>query len=406
MSVQQLISYPNPAVVVGGGLTALGTMRALGRRGIDVYLILDGSGTAHYSKYCKRSLSAIGMKYDRGILKSVLKELGRSFSRRVVVYPTSDVDTINLAELKDELPDDYCFVVGDKEPVKMLVNKRDFYEALARQGVDHPKTYFPETIMDAQLIAQEVEYPVFVRPAISQLFSQAFPAAGKGFIAYSPRDLVAFYELSEKHGIEVMFQEIITGPPTNSYQLEGYYGIDHLPRVLFARQRLRIWPPGFGNTTLCVSIPMRVLDNEKRTINQFIKNISYNGLASAEFKKDDRDGSLKLLEINARPWWHIWLSGACGADILFLSYLDATGEKTEYTEKYEEGVKSTYFTNDLMAAGKMFLNGNLSLREWASSLVGTRKSAFLSKTDPTPFFMQLVTEGSLLAGKIAKKKPS
>jgi len=401
-----LTSYPNPVVVIGGGLTALGTTRALGRRGIDVYLVLDRSETAHYSKYCKTSLSTMGKKHDRNTLKSLLRKMAKSFSRRAVVYPTSDVGAINLAELKDELPDDYCFVVGDKGPLKILVNKSDFYKTLAQQRVNHPKTYFPESTKDAQLISEEAEYPVFIRPAITQLFSQAFPTAGKGFIAYSLRDLMAFYELSEKHGIEVMFQEIVPGPPTNSYQLEGYYSADYQPKVLFARQRLRIWPPGFGNTTLCVSIPMRVLDNEKRTINQFIKNISYNGLASAEFKKDDRDGSLKLLEINARPWWHIWLSGACGADILFLSYLDATGEKTEYTEKYEEGVKSTYFTNDLMAAGKMFLNGNLSLREWASSLVGTRKSAFLSKTDPTPFFMQLVTEGSLLAGKIAKKKPS
>lgn len=396
----------DPVVVVGGGLTALGTMRVFGRRGIDVYLVLDSSETAHYSKYCKKSFSAMGMKYDRSILKSLLRKIGRSFSRRVVVYPTSDIDTINLAELKDELPDDYCFVVGDKGPVKTLVNKSDFYKALAQNRVNHPKTYFPQTITDAQLIAQETEYPVFVRPAISQLFSQAFPTVGKGFIAYSPRDLMVFFKLSEKHGIEVMLQEIVPGPPTNSYQLEGYYSADHQPRVLFARQRLRIWPPGFGNTTLCISIPVRKLDNEKRTINQFIKNISYNGLASAEFKKDDRDGSLKLLEINARPWWHVWLSGACGADILFLSYLDAIGEKTEYTEEYEEGVKSTYFTNDVMAAGKMFLNGNLGLREWVSSLVGTRKSAFFSKTDPAPFFMQLMTEGSLLAGKLGIKKPS
>jgi len=401
-----LRSYPNPVVVVGGGLTALGTMRALGRQGIDVYLVLDRSETAHYSKYCKKSLSAIGMKHDRSILKSLLRKMGRSFSRRAVVYPTSDIDTINLAELKDELPDDYYFVVGDKGPVEMLVNKKDFYEALAQRGVDHPKTYFPENMKDAQVIAQEAEYPIFVRPAITQLFSQAFRTAGKGFIAHSPRDLMVFYELSEKHGIEVMFQEIIPGSPTNSYQLEGYYGTDHQPKALFARQRLRIWPPGFGNTTLCVSIPIRELDNEKRTINQFIKNIGYNGLASAEFKKDDRDGLLKLLEINARPWWHIWLSGACGADILFLSYLDTIGEKTEYTEQYEEGVKSIYFANDLMAAGKMILNGDLGLREWAFSLMGARRFAFFSRTDLAPFFMQLMTEGSLLAGKIAKKKAS
>jgi D-aspartate ligase len=96
---------------------------------------------------------------------------------------------------------------------------------------------------------------------------------------------VNYYSLATQHGIDAMFQEIISGPPTNSYQLEGYYNAKNNPIVLFARQRLRIWPPSFGNTTLCVSTPMANLTREKESINKLIAAIGYNGLASAEFKK-------------------------------------------------------------------------------------------------------------------------
>jgi len=390
----------NPVIVVGGGLTALGMLRAFGERGIDVYLITDKNDTACYSKFCKRSFAATGLRSNRSILKSLLNNIGKTLSKRAVIYPTSDLNTLNLAELKDELPDDYCFVVGDKEPVKILVNKGKFYRALAQSGINYPKTYFPETIKDAKIIGGQVKYPVFIRPAITQLFSHAFTTSTKGFKAHSSRELMKFYSLSMKHGIEVMFQEIIPGPPTNSYQLEGYYDINYKPKILFARQRLRIWPPDFGNTTLCVSIPISELDSEKNKVNQFIKDIGYNGLASAEFKKDNRDGVLKLLEINARPWWHFWLSKACGADIIFVSYLNAIGEKTEYTEQYKIGIKSTFFVHDVMAAGKMMLTKNIRMSEWVSSLAGIRQFAFLSKKDPTPFFMELVAKDFPLAHKM------
>jgi D-aspartate ligase len=395
--------YVNPVVVLGEGLTALRTVRTFGKRGIDAYLVLEGRDVAHYSKYCKKSFSARGMRRNQNILKTLLKKIAKRCSKRVVVYPTSDLDAVNLADLKEDMPDDYCFVVGEKEPVRTLVDKSRFYKALAQHGIDHPKTYFPETAKDTQKIAGDVKYPIFIRPAVTQLFSQVFDSNSKGFIAYSPRELLKFYSLSKEHGIEMMIQEIIPGPPTNSYQLEGYYNTDHNPTVLFARQRLRIWPPDFGNTTLCVSIPMAELEDEKNSINFFMEKIGYHGLGSAEFKKDDRDGALKLLEINARPWWHFWLSGECGPDIVFLSYLDAIGEKNEYTEHYEIGVKSMHCVNDMVSAGKMFLNGSISLQEWAHSLKGIRQFAFLSADDSAPFFMELATRCSSLLGTISKK---
>lgn len=387
-------NFRNPVVVLGESLSALGVVRAFGKRGIDVYLIMEKKGAAAaFSKYCKKSLVAPGMGRDRRILKNLLIKIGKSLSRRAVVYPTSDLAALNLSELKNDLPDDYHFVVGDKQPVEILVNKKKFYKALNRNGICYPVTYFPEDVKDVRRIGAKISYPVFIRPSITQLFNQVLGTHGKGFIAYSPRELTDYYRLATRYGIEVMFQEIIPGPPSNSYQLEGYYDKDNRPTILFARQRLRIWPPDFGNTTLCVSIPLAKLAKEKNIVNQFIRTIGYYGLMSAEFKKDERDGVLKFLEINARAWWHFWLSGRCGADIIFSSYLDAIGEKTEYAQGYETGIKSICFISDLMAAANMFLNGNLSLQEWVSSLLGTRQFAFFERNDLSPFVIDCATQG-------------
>ena len=110
---------------------------------------------------------------------------------------------------------------------------------------------------------------------------------------------------------------------------------------------------------------------------------------SAEFKKDQRDGTLKLLEINARPWWHCWLSGKCGVDIIFSAYLDALGEKSPYSEQYKEGIESIYLALDAAASLKMFLAGDLNLKTWMVSLLDSKIFAFYEKGDSFPLIKDL-----------------
>ena len=42
-------------------------------------------------------------------------------------------------------------------------------------------------------------------------------------------------------------------------------------------------------------------------IGEFLKKIGYNGMMSADFKRDPADGRLKLLDVNVRLWLHFWL---------------------------------------------------------------------------------------------------
>lgn len=384
--------FKNPVVVLGGGLAGLWLLRAFGRRGIDTYLVADRKDAALFSKYCRRAFIFPSMRRNLYALKKFLEKMRNNLNRRAVIYPTSDLDALNLSKLKDELYDDFHFVVGDQDSVRLLVDKSRFYRALDQNGMSFPVTYFPEDVEDVRRIGAKITYPTFIKPSITQLFNAVF-GSGKGFIANSSRELIDYYQLATKHGIGVLFQEIIPGPPNNSYQLEGCYDKTYSPIVLFARQRLRVWPLDFGNTTLCVSIPLKELAKEKGMVNKLIRIIGYQGLMSAEFKEDARDGILKLLEINARAWWHFWLSAKCGADIIFSSYLDAIGEKTKLNEKYETGVKSVYFLADSGISVKMFLRGDLGFSSWVSSLKGPKEYTFLQRDDLAPFVMDSANLG-------------
>ena len=68
----------------------------------------------------------------------------------------------------------------------------------------------------------------------------------------------------------------------------------------------------------------------------------------------------KILEINARVWFHSWLSAKCGGNIFLSSYLDAIGEKIESKQEYATGVKSIYIDYDIKSARTMFQRGELT----------------------------------------------
>jgi predicted ATP-grasp superfamily ATP-dependent carboligase len=375
----------NPVFAIGGNINSVKIAQKFSKDGIESYLLTDKkTDIALKSKYWKAKFIA-SRPWDSQFLINQLKNMAKKTAKRPVVYPITDLDALNLSKVKDLLKDDFHLVVGDREATETFVDKQKFYKALSKTDIKFPATYFPNDLASAKKIGKILTYPVFIRPSITQKFAKIF-GVDKGFIANSLKKLLNYYKLATSKKVEVMFQEIIPGPPTCSYQLEGYFNKEYNPTGLFARQRLRIYPPNFGNTTLCVSTPLSQLNHESKQITKLLKDLKYSGLASAEFKKDPRDNQYKLLEINARVWLHYWLSAQCGVDILNSSYLDALGQKIKYTQNYTSGIKSLYLYNDLLVLAQKLPKGKLNIFKWISSFSGVKQTALFNKNDLLPFF--------------------
>ena len=59
---------------------------------------------------------------------------------------------------------------------------------------------------------------------------------------------------------------------------------------------------------------------------------------SIEFKKDERDGVFKLLEINPRIWGYNYLATRAGIDFPYLAVRIAGGENIPVHSEYDKGV--------------------------------------------------------------------
>lgn len=381
--------FKNPAIVLGGGTTTgLGAIRCLGRSGVEVYYLGEDKEIAVYSKYCKKYFILPRISHDKSELAKALLKIRDQTRDTPVLFPSSDSYALNLSDLIDKL-NGYHLPAPKSDVIKILINKRKFYQSLVEYKIHHPTTRFPENLEDLTKTAKQMSYPVFIKPSISHAFAKHYHR--KGFLAHSQRELLRYWTSIKKTGFDALVQEIVPGPPASHAFLDGYCDKHSNPKALFARRRLRMWPLAFGNSSLCTSIPVSEIAPLKETLFRYLKSINYHGIFSAEFKRDERDGVFKLLEINSRTSaWFNTLSAKCGVNLMLIAYLDAIGVTTEYTEEYEANVKWVFLTADVRASTKLYLNGDMTLRKWISSMQGKKDYLSYAKDDLRPFITNLL----------------
>jgi predicted ATP-grasp superfamily ATP-dependent carboligase len=128
----------------------------------------------------------------------------------------------------------------------------------------------------------------------------------------------------------------------------------------------------------------------KVSLENYLKKLKYHGIFDAEFKKDQRDDSFKLLEINARSWWQNSFPTKCGINIVLIAYLDAMGKETDYSETYRAGVRWLFFVNDIFSSMELLQRKQINVYEWVSTYRKIRDFAYLAVDDPLPWIMSFI----------------
>jgi predicted ATP-grasp superfamily ATP-dependent carboligase len=117
---------------------------------------------------------------------------------------------------------------------------------------------------------------------------------------------------------------------------------------------------------------------------RFLSGIRYRGLANVEFKRDARDGRLKLVECNARFTAPQELFVRCGLDTASLIYNDLVGLPLPEHFDYKQGVRLWYPWRDFMAFRQLNRMGELTFVEWIKSVWHWQALPYFHPTDPMP----------------------
>jgi predicted ATP-grasp superfamily ATP-dependent carboligase len=316
---------------------------------------------------------------------------------RAVLVPCSDHWVMAAARLDPELRERFPASVARPEVLEQFVDKGRFAETLVDLSVAHPWSRVVEVPEDLDTIPEGGFEAAFLKPRDSVRFFGTFGV--KAFSAANRSELKALLTKVTAAGMGVIVQEYIPGPASNHYFVDGFTDRLGVVRAFFARQRLRMYPPRFGNSTFMRSVPLAEVDGALVQLERLLAETDYRGIFSAEFKLDLRDRVFKLLEVNTRAWWYVEFAARCGVDVCSMSYRDALDQDVENEDSYRIGRTCVYPYPDFFACRTLRHAGQLTLGSWARSWVTAAQPVF-RWSDPWP---AVAASAGILAGKAANK---
>jgi D-aspartate ligase len=384
MSLQ--IDSSTPVVILRSGHHGgLGIARSLGRLGVPVYSV-DATWwePAFASRYCRRRflLDVENQPPDAGV--AALRNIAREVGGRPVLLPTTDQVCSWVAENDRALRDDFRFPIQDAALVHTLCDKSRMQELARQSGVPTALSVTPRSKEDIARFIEGAVFPVMVKETGGGRLRCR--AGGSKFLVETPREL---FDLCEKAGDfadpNLMIQEFIPG---DDWMFDGYF--DASSECLFGMTgtKIRRFPAKTGVTSLGICLPNETVF---QTTTNFMRAIGYHGILDIGYRRDSRDGSYKVLDVNPRIGCTFRLFAADGLDVARVLYMDLTGQPVPNAGT-AAGRKWLVEDFDFFSALRSWREGSLSLKEWIQSLAGVQEAACFALDDPLPFLMMGVTD--------------
>jgi D-aspartate ligase len=247
---------------------------------------------------------------------ALVAEICEALPHGAVAFPTHDE---YLVAVNRSAPASLRLPFGPRELIEPIQAKRFQYEAAARAGVMLPATFHPADEEDAVRAAAMLRYPAVMKPSQGAGFKRrhGIPLV----VATGPDELVEAYRLGAEFA--PMLQERIPGGDEALWTVGSYVAADGAVPGIFCGRKLLQAPAGVGTCRVGVAEwDEEAVDGARRLLHA----LGFHGISQVEYKRDPRDGTLRLMEVNARLWqWHS-LAAACGVDLVQMAYRDAVGE--------------------------------------------------------------------------------
>jgi predicted ATP-grasp superfamily ATP-dependent carboligase/thymidylate kinase len=290
--------------------SAVAIIRSLGRKGYRVVAAdFNPKSLGFRSRYANEKVVYPAPENDPDAFCDFILETVKSLGVDLII-PVTDLTQQPLANARAEFAGKCKLAIASQAALDVVTDKDKTVELAQQLGVPVPKTFTVYTIAEAQALAEELGWPVVVKPQISRLLRQ-----GEGIEKYKVTYAGNSDELAKTMGefegrCAVLLQRYLPG--------EGH-GVELLlhegrPLAAFQHHRLREVPVTGGPSSYRESF---LLDPQLYDYSvRMMQTLRWTGLAMVEFKVGD--GRAELMEINGRVWGSLPLAVASGVDFPFL----------------------------------------------------------------------------------------
>jgi len=328
-----------PVVVLNTHHSGLAIARGLAPLGVRV---IGLTAVPEFPGNCSRYLEyrAAPDSFADGVpLLEYLRNLARELGKRALLLPTRDHDINFISRNRGAL--DECFLIGLLPPdaIERVMNKDVMAAAARGAGLSVPSGVTVRDPADLHA-ARALRFPCVCKPLYASQWRRAdiWEAVGRQKAARveSFAQLEAYYRAFSHLDPVVTVQEWIEGGEHNLQIFGSYCTPEHEVAAFFtARKRLQ-YPPLAGTGIVVEALPLPELEEPSRAL---LRSLAFEGISEIEFKRDDRDGRLYLIEVNPRHWDQHGLGTAVGVNLSEALYRGVTGQPMRVMRQSTERVR-------------------------------------------------------------------
>jgi predicted ATP-grasp superfamily ATP-dependent carboligase len=374
-------SRPRGAIILGGSHGAIALARVLARQGLDVWFLTDNTPLPRFSRAVAhwRPLPNVQDPDAIDALEGIVRQ---EKLEGYLLIPAADADVKFAGQVHARLSKQLKLLLPDWSSLQWAADKSKTYQRAAELGLAVPDIYPVRSKRDAA--SMPMRFPAALTPSM-RLASNRF-THDKVWRADDWDSFVRLYaEAASLVGAEnIVVQELLPGGGECQLSYAGLWWQGR-PITSFMARRTRQYPVDFSYTSTFVE----TIDAEdvRKAGEAFLSSIGHHGLCEIEFKRDPRNGALKLLDVNPRPWSWLGLADAAGIDFGAAIVALASGHKSPAMQA-RRGVAWMFGQRDPVVAFQLALSGQLDIGDWLVSLTRARTFATFSWRDPLPGLME------------------
>ena len=340
-------------------------MRDLERRGVRAIGVDCFAGNQGFRSRYGRSYLCPNPDLEYAEWVAYMRSLSRDLGARPVIVPAADIFVSALGRSAQDLAAHYTFSPASVAVQARLVTKEQQYALAAKAGFPCPLTSYIESRDGLDKFCAEARFPCLLKPLSHREWETLPPEnplhGKKVATADTAAELRALYLHAESLRPRAIAQEIIVGADDLKFCYLSVYGSDGERLGYCVVRELRSYPIQFGSA----SIVEPVVDDEIAGLcDRFLREIGYVGLCEIEVKRDARDGSVRLIEVNPR----VSGTGDCsiytGVDVGWLHYLDLIGKSPEPMHATRLDFRHVTVQRDAPAFGQYLKAGLTTWPEW------------------------------------------
>lgn len=353
--------------------------RSLGRAGVRVEAVGAAADPIRHSRHCR---AFAGFDAGSGLQDPWWEWLSSRSGDGAVLLPCSDDGLELIARHRGELTAlGYVVPEADDEVLLSMLDKDRTYALAHLAGVATPMTYTVRREEDMDDRLDRFEYPCGLKPVHAHLFARRSGVKAKIILANDRAELDRELRRMLALGLEMQVTEIVRGGDDRIVAYFTYLDEGGRPLMHFTNRKLRQLPIHFG--VGCYVVGEWMPDVAELGL-RFVQGVGLRGIAHVEFKRDVRDGQLRLIECNHRFNLAIGLLCASGLDLPLFTYQRLLGRSGPPLDSPRYGVRLWHPVPDFRAFLGYRSAGELTARAWVRSILHRQRFSLFDWQDPLP----------------------